>query len=124
MTRKCIGMVLLGSVLAGCATMQPTPYQQADPGLLEGRQGYLDERTAPGRYIVEYADIGGPGFSVDRNREYWHRRAAELCPAGFEGEPETIPPGDARIAAFRCTQRFCREYPVVSGVITCTDHES
>lgn len=112
-------MMLVGALLAACAGTPTVPYQQAEPGLLEGRKGYLDKRTAPGRYVLEYADIGGYGFDLDRNREYWYRRASELCPGGFEGKPEVIAPIDARIDAFRCAQRFCTKYPLVSGVITC-----
>jgi hypothetical protein len=113
---RTISLLLFAFILAGCAA---SPYKQADLSFYGGRTGYLDKQISPGRYIVEYSQIGGYNYDLELNKQYWARRAAELCPHGYEGEAEVIFAGDAKIGEFVCPQRFCANYPLVSGIIQC-----
>jgi hypothetical protein len=105
-------------ILTGCAA---APYKKADLSLFGGRQGYLDKQIAPGRYVLEYSHIGGYNYNLKLNKQYWARRASELCPNGYEGAPEVIFAGNAKIKEFVCPQNFCANYPLVSGVIQCKE---
>lgn len=87
--------------------------------MVNGRHGYLDKEIAPGKYIVEVSQIGGYIRDMDVLKDHWKRRSSELCPSGFSGELEVIDPLNARIEEFRCPQRFCEQYPMVSGIIEC-----
>lgn len=76
---------------------------------------------APGSYILEYSQIGGYNYDLELNKRYWQRRAQELCPNGYDGGFEVIDPIDAKIEEFTCPQRFCKQYPLVSGIIKCRE---
>ncbi len=104
------------ATLSGCA---PAEYKKADFGIYGGRTGYLDKRVAANTYIVEYSQIGGYNYSLETNKVYWEQRARELCPDGYDGSYEIISPANARLEEFIRPQRFCSQYPLVSGVIKC-----
>jgi hypothetical protein len=108
-----VGVLLVGT---GCAA---APYKKADMSMYAGRQGYLEKQVGPGKYILEYSHIGGYNYNLELNTKYWTKRATELCPNGFDGKPEAIFPGDAKIKEFVCPQNFCADYPLVSGIIEC-----
>lgn len=117
--------ILLGIIilfLTGCAS---TTYQKADLGFYGGRQGYLDQEIAPGKYVVEVAQIGGyahawnPESTRAQMKENWKKRASELCPQGYRGDYEVIDAYNAKIKEFYCPQRFCQRYPIISGIIEC-----
>lgn len=59
--------------LASCAT----PYQQ-----MGYRGGYSDRRIAENTYVIRARVNGFTG--EDTAVEYAHRRAGELCPAGYD----------------------------------------
>ena len=105
-------------LLTACATA-PAGYKKADLSAYGVLEGYLEKEIEPGKYILEYSQIGGYNFNLELNKQYWERRASELCPSGYDGEKEVIFPGDAKIKEFVCPQRFCEKYPLVSGVIQC-----
>ena len=113
-----IGYILIVLLVGGCA---PEPYKQADFSFYGGRIGYLEKELIPGTYLLEYAQIGGDNFDLELNKQYWRRRAGELCPNGYLGELETMHPMYAKIDEFKCPERFCASYPLVSGVIECRD---
>jgi hypothetical protein len=87
--------------------------------------GYLDQEISPGVYIVEVRKIGGYQFiATPDNAEhtfitFWKRRAGELCPNGYSGEPRWIRPMEAQIDQYRCDANFCQNYPMVTGTVTC-----
>lgn len=115
-------MVLIQINIAACS---PVVYKEADQGLITGRQGFLDMEIAPGIFVVEVAQIGGYQFMLDKAEtlrvlvSHWKRRANELCPAGFAGDYKIVKPLQARIPEFYCDDFRCREYPLVSGAISC-----
>jgi hypothetical protein len=111
-------LVAFAFILFGCAA---EPYKQADLGWYGGATGYREKEIGEGVYVLEYSQIGGYNYNLYRNIEYWERRASELCPSGHEGTYEIIPPIDSRLKEFQCPQRYCQQYPLVSGVIRCKD---
>jgi hypothetical protein len=111
-----VATAITALLLSACAA---APYKKADLSFYGGREGYLEKEIGPDKYILEYSQIGGYNFNLDLNKQYWDRRAAELCPNGYDGEKEVIFAGDAKIDEFVCPQRFCANYPLVSGVIQC-----
>ena len=113
---RTISLFLFACILTGCAA---SPYKKADMSFYGGRTGYLDKQIAPGRYIVEYSHIGGYNYNLELNKQYWAQRASELCPNGYDGNPEVIFAGEAKIEEFVCPQNFCANYPLVSGVVQC-----
>ena len=50
-----------------------------------GAGGYLDEEIEPGKHSIQI--IGTEGDDKKTLREFWHRRASELCPEGYTGSP-------------------------------------
>jgi hypothetical protein len=103
----------------------PVVYQEAVGWPKGGRNGYLDKEIQRGVYLIEVQDIGGYQQIIDREgaisiyKSYWHRRAKELCPSGYIGEPSVILPHEARIEAFKCNLRLCQDYPMISGIAKC-----
>lgn len=115
-------VVVLALLVVGCS---PVTYKRAALSGFAGQQGYLDRKIADGEYVIEVAQIGGYQFIIDEEAaistlvSHWKRRASERCPAGYTGEYKVITPINARIQGFRCARRFCQDYPMVSGVVTC-----
>lgn len=109
-------------IVVGCS---PVTYKRAALSGYGGQQGYLDRKIADGEYIIEVAQIGGYQFIIDEEAaistlvSHWKRRASELCPTGYTGRYKVITPINARIQGFRCPQRFCQDYPMISGVALC-----
>ena len=101
--------------ITGCGTPS---YQRADLGFYGGRQGYLEKEIEPNVYILEVAHIGGYDYDLETLKVHWKRRANELLPNGYEGTYTVIDPINAMIEEFYCPQRFCQNYPMVSGIIT------
>ena len=122
-------MLCISILLAGCSSMTgPMEYVRSEPigkGPGGATPGYLDEEIATGVYIVEVRQIGGYQFiATAENTEHtyishWKRRAGELCPSGYTGDPTWIRPMDAQISQYRCVARYCQNYPMVSGRVTC-----
>ncbi len=110
------------SLLSGCS---PVAYKPVTGTFGDALDGYLDEQIAPGVYVIEVRQVGGYQFifnydkTISTFKEYWHRRAGELCPAGYLGEPEVLLPAEARIAEFVCSSEECQDYPLVSGIAHC-----
>ena len=79
--RLTIGLLAL---TASCASdpMLPTPYQAYT--LAEGSipGGYIDRPLGPGEYIITFR--ADPATLWEDTLSYAHRRAAELCPGGYE----------------------------------------
>lgn len=111
-----ITLLLCLAFIAGCAA---APYKQADLSDYGGRQGYLDKQIGENMYILEYSHIGGYNYNLELNKQYWEKRAMQLCSNGYEGEYEVVHPAYAKIDEFVCPQNFCRQYSLVSGVIKC-----
>ena len=107
-------LIIIG--LSGCSA---ATYKKATLGFYGGREGYLEKEIEPGKYILEYSQIGGYNYDLELNIQYWKKRAIELCVSGYEGSYEVIHPAYAKIEEFVCPQRFCGQYPLVSGVIKC-----
>ena len=114
--KNCILLILLIPFLSSCA---PATYKKADLGWYGGREGYLDKEIGDNQYVLEYSQIGGYNYDLEVNRKHWLTRANELCPNWYKGNYEVVDPWDAHIEEFYCPQRFCGQYPLVSGIITC-----
>lgn len=118
-----ISILLVSTSLLACA---PVPYQEAVGWAKGGRDGYLDRKLAPGVYIIEVQQIGGyqqlieHEGTIETYKGYWHRRASELCPSGYVGEPQVILPYQAKIEAFQCDLNLCQNYPMISGIARCS----
>ena len=118
---KVLLLLSLSALLASWAAAQ---YKQADGGFYGGATGYLEREISPGKYVLEYSQIGGYNYDLELNKKYWSRRASELCPSGYTGGYEVIHPANAKISEFVCDRRFCTDYPLVSGVISCKANET
>jgi hypothetical protein len=101
----------------GCAAFQPAPYKRVTLDNWAGRDGYLDKEIAPGVYVIEVTQIGGYIHDMDVLKQHWLRRAHELCPQGYTGTSEVIPPAQARLPELRCDLVYCQRYPMVSGIV-------
>ncbi len=118
-----ISIIIAGLLLIGCS---PVTYKEAPLSGYGGQQGYLDRKIAEGEYVIEVAQIGGYQFIIDEDSAistlitHWERRASELCPAGYTSKYKVIDPSRARIQGFKCHQRFCQDYPMISGVALCS----
>ena len=99
--------------LTGCATGD---YQRTKPPYLDG---YWDEEIEPGVYIVEVYTVGGYKDTRVRSEDYFHRRAKELCPGGYESGYYFVFASDVYFEEFRCYARFCQNYPQLTGQVTC-----
>ena len=117
--KKITLLIVITILLVGCAS---ATYKKASLGFSGGREGYLEREINPGTYVLEYSQIGGYNYDLDLNKKYWKQRASELCPNGYDGDYEVIHPAFAKIEEFECPQRFCTEYPLVSGVISCIEN--
>lgn len=100
------GLCLL---LVGCASA--TPYQpKGDSG------GYTDFQTQPGVHFVSF------GANLKTTREetmkYWHRRAGEICPEGYEVLEQKTGTGDV-VAVPIYGMIATRQKPRVEGYIRC-----
>ena len=115
MTRVIVS-VLISLSLISCAE---TPYQKARISGYGGRQGYHDKEIRPHTFLLEYSHIGGNDYNLEKNKEFWHRRASELCPNGYDATLEVIDPINAKFSEFVCPEKFCTKYPLVSGIIQC-----
>lgn len=70
---KYLSLVLISFVLSGCAT----PYQAHT-----WSGGYKDKKVGENHYLVEY--YGNGTTSVTMLKEFWNRRATEVCPNGYD----------------------------------------
>ena len=116
MKNRILLLITMVIFLGACA---PAPYQKADLSFYAGCHGYLDQEIEPGIHIVEYYHIGGYNFDLELNKEYWTKRANELCPNGYEGGYKVEHLAHAFIEDCRCRARYCNSYPMVQGVIKC-----
>ena len=71
---KKIYLLLAAILLVGCAVGYQ-PYKTMSGG-------YKDEKIGENKYRVEY-HIFAPAYA-NRLNGYWHQRASELCPNGYE----------------------------------------
>ncbi|WP_430461300.1 hypothetical protein ACQUQU_00520 [Thalassolituus sp. LLYu03] len=116
--------LLIAGLLTGAVACTPVDYKPASP-LGASQDGYLDEEIAPGVFVIEVRQMSGFQFllnyddTISTFRAHWHRRAGELCAAGYLGEPEVLLPAEARLQQFVCTDKACRNYPLVSGIAYC-----
>jgi hypothetical protein len=70
-------MILALLDLTGCSM---TPYQAIENGGFPAG-GYSEEKLSDNRYFVTFS---GNGHSdMEKVKEYWDKRANELCPNGF-----------------------------------------
>ena len=111
-----IYVIICFLLLSGCSS---TPYKKADLSMYAGRTGYLEKEISPQKYILEYSHIGGYDYDLNKNIGFWEKRALELCPNGYSGEHNVVHPAYAKIEEFVCPQRFCGEYPLVTGIVEC-----
>jgi hypothetical protein len=113
---------ILVALLTGCS---PVPYKPVTGLLGSAKDGYMDREMAPGVHVIEVRQVGGFQFifnyddTIEAFIRHWHRRAGELCPAGYLGEPEVLLPAEARLEEFLCDSRGCQDYPIVSGIAYC-----
>ena len=123
MKKLLITLVALSVSQIACS---PVEYKRPTGSSMGNQGGFLDEEVKPGLHVIEVQQIGGYQF-IFNNEEtkktfisHWKRRASELCPAGYVGEPEWIQPIDAKIERFRCTLLGCQDYPMLSGYARCS----
>lgn len=118
-----IRYALLSALLLTAAACTPVGYKPVTSA--SGEDGYLDEEVSPGVFVIEIRQMSGFQFlfnydeTIEAFRAHWHRRAHELCSAGYLGEPEVLPPSEARLTAFVCTSSACQNYPIMSGIAYC-----
>lgn len=123
--RPALSLLLGIAVSLALTACSPVEYKPVTGSLLSAKDGYMDEEIAPGVHVIEVRQVGGFQFifnydaTITTFRQHWHRRAKELCPAGYLGEPEVLSPAEARLEAFSCTTRGCQDYPIVSGIAYC-----
>lgn len=112
---RLVAMVVL--VLGACAT---TPYQRKGAGAQSG--GYNETETSSGTYLVTFA---GNGHTDLDDQQFVMRRAAELCPDGFEvlDRDSAVTPtrtvvvvGDGVVTAHKNAR------PSASAMIRCEEH--
>lgn len=121
---RLLSMLVLVILMSACAST-PMEYKRADLSMYEGLHGYLDQEISPGVYVIEVTQRGGYQFINDYEgtvallKSYWFRRAGELCPRGFDGEPSVVKAYQAQIKEIYCDLRFCQNYPVISGMASC-----
>ena len=72
--RHLFGLVFIGWLLVSCASA----YGERD---FRG-VGYSDVQLEPNVYAIDYAGDGHQSTSMLVG--FWHRRAKELCPSGYE----------------------------------------
>ena len=116
MQLKYLVLLVATLLLSSCSIL---PYKKADLSLYAGHEGYLDKELSPGIHLIEVTQYGGYKDNTSLFVPYWHRRAAELCPNGYKGEPQMIYATEAQIEEFVCELRFCQYFPVASGIARC-----
>ena len=101
------------------------PYQAAKTRAPSATNGYLEQELSPGVFVIEVQQQR-PSFSFINHQQHllnlqnhWQKRAAEICPFGYQGQPDVIAPVDAQIEAFRCEPENCKQEPMISGVAKC-----
>lgn len=106
---RLIGFVLVAWLLASCAT----PYGERD---FRG-VGYSEAQLEPNVYSLDYAGDGH--HSPSTLTGYWHRRAKELCPKGYDvtEPPRFISQSSAGMMAGGLI--FMGDYPAYHGTIRC-----
>jgi len=112
-------------LLAGCT---PLKYQSvnldADDTPVR-TDGYIDRKVSEGVHVIEVRHENIAALMIQKEstlnnlKGIWERRASELCPKGYQGQPEVIQPDQARTDAFYCTLRACQKYLLVSGIVYC-----
>ena len=121
---KTILLISIIFFIFGCA-YKPMPYQKAVGWIHGGHGGYLDKELKPGLHLIEVQNISDQSSYYEEIianfRRHWHRRALELCPKGYIGEPEIIQPYQARMDSFRCNLNLCNWDRMLSGIIRCND---
>ena len=107
---KKLSIAVLVALLMGCAT----PYQSRG---LSG--GYKDKETSPG--VFELSFIGNGVTSFSKVEEYWHRRAAELCPNGYVvlSMDDTSGSATTSAAVGSTYVPVSVSYPQMHGIILC-----
>ncbi|WP_300428081.1 hypothetical protein [uncultured Thalassolituus sp.] len=112
-------------VLSACS---PLPYVPADFPAEAGESrtdGYIDKEISKGVHVIEVRQESLLALTFSRQKtlkhltSFWHKRANEVCPGGYQGSPETILPREARTDEFYCTLKVCQKYPLISGVAYC-----
>lgn len=95
---------LIAITVVGCAT----PYQ---PQGLTG--GFKDFEAQPGVHYVSYR---ATAFTdLDTTIQYWHRRAAEICPSGYDIQSHKAEEEIRGVNQYGALNRT----PKVTGYITC-----
>ena len=88
--------------------------------------GYDQTEIEPGLYFLDYT--GDQYHSMAKVVGYWHRRARELCPNGFQvmDREQGVGPGGAAIAATGSGGAVAGlfQYPRYTGYVRCTDDAS
>ncbi len=97
-------------VVSGCAT----PY-----GEKGAFGGYTDKEIAPGKFMVKVD--GNAWDSTGKMKEYWHRRAGELCEGtGYTGSPKV---GERKVTTMSYSVGVAypdtNYYPYAKGVVEC-----
>lgn len=101
---------LVVALVSACAT----PYQPSGPA-----GGYSERELGGGKYYLKY--LGNEFTKSEVVREYWERRASELC----QGKPYRTEPGSGYDRPFSITfaggsASFSQHnYPTVQGMVEC-----
>lgn len=114
------------TLLNGCAST--LPYTQANLAVERDQRvtdGYVDKVISTGVHVIEVRHEDAISLmwhkeqTLNNLKDIWRQRAGELCPKGYQGEPEVIQPDEARTDEFFCTLKVCQKYLLVSGVAYC-----
>ena len=115
---RLLSVIIAILLLTACAT----PY--AERGFWG--VGYDETELEPGLYFLDYT--GDQYHSMAKVVGYWHRRARELCPDGFQvmDREQGVGPGGAAIAATGSGGAVAGlfQYPRYTGYVRCTDDAS
>ena len=115
-------LILLSLGMAACSSPK---YQKANKSQSSKERGYMDKKIKPNTYLVEYAWRGGLSWitSCDKNvaklENYWNKRATELCPCGYEGQPSFLRADEAKFPEFNSSKKEYRAEPIASGEVVC-----
>ena len=118
-------LVTLLLILAGCAPLDYQAVQLDSPERPAQTDGYSNKEVSEGVHVIEVRHESLPAMVLQKEqtlnnlKDIWHRRATELCPKGYQGEPEIIRPDEARTDEFYCTLNVCQKYLLASGVAYC-----
>lgn len=114
------------ALLSGCSST--LPYTQANLEVERDQRttdGFVDKEVSAGVHVIEvrHEDVVALTLKKEKTlnnlKDIWHQRADELCPKGYQGEPEVIQPDEARTDEFFCTLKVCQKYLLVSGIAYC-----